>query len=109
VIYLGGGLFTNFWNRQQPYTLTRKCIEIYHWRDAVYTDTNGDLRIDEKRVAERVQNTLQQPAEIERIMRLMSGFREPAGTYINGGCIDTSREYPRWVCPGASDIKLPSV
>ena len=38
VIYLGNGLFSNFWARHQPYTLTSKCVEIYHWRHGTYTD-----------------------------------------------------------------------
>ena len=32
VIYMGGGLFTNLWNKSKPYTLETKCLEIYHWR-----------------------------------------------------------------------------
>ncbi|MDD4944087.1 MAG: hypothetical protein PHQ13_11215, partial [Rhodoferax sp.] len=32
VMYMGGGEFTNFWKRDQPYTLEQKCLEIYHWR-----------------------------------------------------------------------------
>lgn len=107
VIYLGGGLFSNFWNRAQPYTLTGKCIEIYHWRNATYHDAAGELRVDEGKVAELVRQTLQHPAEVERILVRMLRMREPAGLYVNGGCIDTTREYPRWVCAGTSDIVLP--
>ena len=108
VIYLGGGLFSNFWNREQPFTLTSKCLEIYHWRHGVGMNAEGELQIDEAKVAECVQQTMQQPHEVNRILNKMLRFREPAGVYVNGGCIDSSREYPRWVCPGTSDIVLPS-
>ena len=107
VIYMGGGLFSNFWNRAHPYTLTGKCIEIYHWRNATYHDTEVELRVDESKVAELVRLTLQYPAEVERILALMLRMREPAGVYVNGGCIDATREYPRWVCAETSDIVLP--
>ena len=46
VMYLGGGLFTNFWKRDQPYTLQAKCLEIYHWRHGLYLDAQGDERLD---------------------------------------------------------------
>jgi hypothetical protein len=54
-----------------------------------------------------VRQTLQYPAEVERILALMLRIREPAGVYVNGGCIDATREYPRWVCAGTCDIELP--
>ncbi|EEF22763.1 conserved hypothetical protein, partial [Ricinus communis] len=38
VFYLGNGLFSNFWKQGEPYTLTEKCLEIYHWRNATYLD-----------------------------------------------------------------------
>src|SRR5690606_9265125 len=43
LFYLGGGLFNNFWKRDQPYTLTAKCVEIYHWRDGARHDARGRL------------------------------------------------------------------
>jgi hypothetical protein len=107
VFYLGGGLFTNFWKRDQPYTMTNKCVEIYHWRHATYRDESGDLQIDESVVEERVAESLSEPSEVARILAEMFRLREPKGVYGNGGCIDTSREYPRWVCPGTGDLVLP--
>ncbi|MBZ0092914.1 MAG: hypothetical protein K8F27_11940 [Sulfuricellaceae bacterium] len=107
VFYLGGGLFTNFWQRDKPYTLTAKCLELFHWRHATYRDGDGELRIDENIVEERVLASMQNPAEAEGIVREMLRYREPKGQYGNGGCIDTSREYPRWVCPGTADLVLP--
>jgi hypothetical protein len=107
VFYLGGGLFTNFWKRDQPYTLASKCVELYHWRHATYRDQAGELQIDETVVEERVRASMSDPAEVERILDLMMRFREAKGVYGAGGCIDTSREYPRWVRPGTSDLVLP--
>ena len=107
VIYLGGGLFTNFWKCDKPYSMTEKCLEIYHWRDGVYRDKDGKLKMNEDIVDERVRATLKNPAEVERILQRMLRMRDPGGVYAEGGCIDTSREYARWVCPGSCDMVLP--
>lgn len=107
VIYLGGGLFTNFWKKDQPYSLTTKCVELYHWRNATFRGPDGQLLIDEDIVEQRVSASMRDPAEIAHILRIMLRLREPKGVYIDGGCIDTSREYSRWVCPGMSDLVLP--
>lgn len=107
VLYLGGGLFTNFWKRDAPYTLTSKCVELYHWRNATYRDPAGVLQIDEAVVEACVAVTLLDPLETARILEQMLRFRDPHGVYVDGGCIDTTREYPRWVCPGTANITLP--
>lgn len=107
VIYLGGGLFTNFWKHDKPYTLMQKCIEVYHWRDGVYQDESGELRMDESIVEKHVRATLGNPAAAAQILERMLRLRDPKGVYAEGGCIDTSREYPRLVCPGTSNIVLP--
>jgi hypothetical protein len=107
VIYLGNGLFTNFWERDKPYTLTTKCVEIYHWRHGVYKDEGGAYQMDESIVEERVSATMKNPAEIQRILELMMRLRDPLEVNAEGGCIDASREYPRWVCAGSSDLNLP--
>lgn len=106
VLYLGGGLFTNFWKRGRPYTLTSKCLELFHWRHATYRDRDGRLQIDETKVETLVRASMNDPAEVGRILETMLRLREPKGVYA-GGCIDTSRECPRWVCPGTSDLVLP--
>ncbi len=109
VMYMGAGLFTNFWKRDQPYTLEQKCLEIYHWRNALYLDADGEERIDEDQVDARVAQTLQNPAEVARIQTLMQRYREPRGVYTEaGGCIDTTREFARWVRPGTADLRLPA-
>lgn len=108
VMYLGGGLFSNFWNSEEPYTLERKCLEIYHWRNGLYFDADGEQRIDEARVAVLMQASLQHPAEVAHICATMERYREARGVYTDaGGCLDTTREFARWVCPGTSDMVLP--
>jgi hypothetical protein len=108
VMYLGGGLFNNFWQRDRPYTMVAKYLEIYHWRNAVYRDEQGEECIDEARVAQLVQQTLHDPAEIARIVAVMGRYREARGVYTDaGGCNDTTREFARWVCPGTTDLVLP--
>lgn len=107
VIYLGGGLFSNFWKPRQPYTLADKCLEIYQWRNALYRDPEGDERIDETKVETLVAAAQQDASELERILALMQRYREPRGVYRDGGCLDTTREFARWVCPGTTDLILP--
>jgi hypothetical protein len=107
VIYLGGGLFSNFWKREHPYTLADKCLEIYQWRNALYRDAEGDERIDEARVETLVAAAQQDAPELERTLALMQRYREPRGVYRDGGCLDTTREFARWVCPDTTDLVLP--
>ena len=57
VFYLGNGLFSNFWKKDQPFTLISKCIEIYHWRDALVRDSDGDFQIDEAIVEACIEQT----------------------------------------------------
>ncbi len=108
-MYLGAGLFSNFWKHDQPYTLTRKCVEIYHWRHGLYRDEDGDERINEARIEPLIEAALNNPAECQRILAVMERYREPRGVYTEaGGCIDTTREFARWVRPGTADLVLPA-
>ena len=107
VHYLGGGLFTNFWKHNSPYTLADKCLEIYHWRHGTYKNSAGELAMDETVVESRVADTLGSPSEVNRILNQMIRWRDPKGACGNGGCIDTTREGPRWICPGTADLVLP--
>jgi len=107
VIYLGGGLFSNFWKREQPFTLASKCVEIYQWRHALFLDAEGEQRIDEAKVETMVAAAQDNEGEVERILSLMQRYREPRGVYQDGGCLDTTREFARWVCPGTADLVLP--
>lgn len=106
VLYLGSGLFTNFWKHNHPYTLADKCLEIYHWRHGTYRNAAGELAMDEAVVESRVAASLADPDELARIMKRMMRWRDPKGVYVDGGCIDTTREGPRWVCPGTADLVL---
>ena len=108
VMYKGGGQFTNFWKHEQPYTLTRKCVEIYHWRHGLYMDAKGEQQIDEERIKPMIEATLADPAELAQVMARMTRWREPRGVYTEaGGCMDTTREFARWVRPGTSDMPIP--
>jgi len=107
VFYLGGGLFSNFWQRGRPFTLASKALEIHHWRDGAVPGPGGALVMDETIVATRVAATLEDPAQMQRILARMLRMRDPKGVYAEGGCIDATREYPRCVRPGTADIRLP--
>lgn len=107
VIYLGDGLFANFWKRNEPYTFVRKCVEIYHWRHGAYVDGEGDIRMNEDLVEAKVHQTMADPAELARVFDRMARLRDGRGVYAEGGCVDVSREYPRCVCPGTAAIVLP--
>lgn len=110
VMYLGGGRFSNFWKPGQSFSLQDKYLEIYHWRDAVFVDAEGEPRIDETKVEHLVQQTREDPAMVVRIEALMQRYREPRGVYTAaGGCIDTTREFARWVHPATADLVLPGV
>ena len=107
VFYLGGGLFSNFWKSDQPYTLASKCIEIYHWRHGARRDAGGEPAMDEDVVEARMRATQADPQAAAEIVARMMRLRDPKGIYAEGGCIDTTREYPRRVCPGTADLALP--
>nr|WP_314364326.1 hypothetical protein [uncultured Achromobacter sp.] len=107
VFYLGNGLFNNFWERGRPYTLTSKCVEIFHWRHGLFRDDAGTPRMDEAIVQARVRQTLADPAATAAVLSRMARIRDPQGVYAEGGCIDATRERVRWVRPGHSDIALP--
>lgn len=94
VIYMGGGLFSNFWRRDDPYTLDHKALEIYHWRHATRRDADERLRMDEDRVAALVRSSRAEPDAGQGIVDRMTRYRDPAGVYAEGGCIDASREFP---------------
>jgi hypothetical protein len=92
VIYLGGGRFCNLWDRQRPYTLEEKCLEIYYWSQCVEVSSAGISWMNEAVVKERVQLALSDPAIKKPILHKMMVYRDPAGVYADGGCIDLSRD-----------------
>jgi hypothetical protein len=106
VIYLGAGEFCNLWERTKPFSLTGKCLEIYHWRHGVFYDDNGVLNMNEEIVRDKVAETKQSPAQTQRILERMMRYRDSRGVYQEGGCIDATRDVIRWVCSDTSDLSL---
>jgi hypothetical protein len=92
VIYLGAGRFCNLWDRHRPYTLEEKCLEIYYWSQCVEVNSAGIPWMNEAVVKERVQTALNDPAIKSPILQKMMVYRDPAGVYADGGCIDLSRD-----------------
>ena len=107
VMYMGGGLFSNFWKRDAPFTLESKAIEIFHWKDGVYTHAQGELQMDETVVERLVAQTQADPEAKARVLERMLRMRDPKGVYAEGGCIDTTREYPKSVSREHCDLVLP--
>ena len=107
VFYLGNGQFNNFWERDSPYTLISKCVEIYHWRHGLYYDAAGKPAMNEQVVKERVKQTLADPAATTHVLERMTRIRDPQGVYAEGGCIDATRERVRWLRPAHCDVVLP--
>jgi hypothetical protein len=107
VIYVGSGLFSNFWKRDQPFTLQSKCIEIYHWRDGVQVNVAGDLWMDETIVDACVLETMQDPDKVQHVLRQMMRIRDPKDVYAEGGCLDATRESPKQIFPTATELVLP--
>lgn len=104
VIYLGGGRFSNFWKRDAPYSLPGKALEVFHWRDGAYEDAQASVQMDERVVEAALAHTRAHPVRRRRVLQRMSRYRDPMGTYAQGGCIDASREFPRQL----RDIRLPA-
>lgn len=109
VMYMGGGLFSNFWKRETPFTLESKAIEIFHWRHGVYTDAQGELQMDEAVVDRLVAQTMANPQAKAQVLEKMIRMRDPQGVYAQGGCIDTTREYPKSVSRDHCELVLPRV
>jgi hypothetical protein len=108
VVYHGGGEFCNLWERAKPFNLTDKCLEIYHWRDGVFYNAAGELKMNEDIVREKVAESKKSSVETNRIVERMMRYRDVRGVYQEGGCIDASRDVVRWICPNTSDLVLGS-
>ena len=106
VIYLGHNLFTNFWKRDQPFSLEAKCVEVYHWRDGAFVGDDGELQMNEEVVESCVKQSMADPSKYQMILERMMRYRDPQGVYKEGGCIDVSRESPRYVRPLTSDLNF---
>ena len=104
VFYLGGGLFANFWKCNQPFNLLTKCLEIHHWRDGACKDGDGALQMDETKVEHLVAQTLKSPELTARVFERMHRLRDGQGIYDEGGCMDATREAPKFVLPPHTDL-----
>jgi hypothetical protein len=104
VFYLGGGLFSNFWKRDQAFTVLTKCIEIYHWRESAFLDAEGEMQMDETKVEQLVAQTLADPVACAKIYELMHRMRDPLDVYAGGGCMDATRETAKFVTATHGDI-----
>lgn len=109
LFYMGAGLFSDFWKPGKTFTIESKCLEIEHWRDGTYTDAQGELQMDEQRVAALVAEAARDPARVQAILKRQMRLRDPKGVYAEGGCIDASREYVRWITPEHGNLVLPDV
>ena len=106
VIYIGGGMFCNFWNHKRPYTLDRKCVELFHWQHGYRINKHGSAHIDEDIVTALTDQSMADPQKREEILSAMKRYRDPSGVYANGGCIDSTREMPRRVLPQHCEVVL---
>lgn len=104
VVYLGGGLFANFWKQDRPFDVLGKCLEIYHWRHGTYRDAKGELLMDENVVERLVAETRADPKTCAEIFERMHRMRDPLDVYADGGCMDATREYPKFILPPNSDM-----
>ena len=95
VFYMGRGLFSNFWKREQPFDLESKCLEVFHWRDGACKTNEGEMFMNEEVVAQQVAQTRQDPGKLSQVMQQMMAYRDPMGVYEGGGCIDSTREFPK--------------
>lgn len=91
MLYLGGRQFTNFWPADPPYTLHSKCLEMFQWHHAAYTDAAGEVRIYESGVEQRLQALATDPAQTAQILRQMLRLHSPPGAADPGGCLNASR------------------
>lgn len=92
VIYLGSGLFCNFWDHTKPTPLDLKCIEVYHWRHGAQLDSAGELFMNEPHVASCVKSTLINLELKNKIISKMMNIRLPSVIYADGGFVDASRD-----------------
>ncbi|WP_395750817.1 hypothetical protein [Prosthecobacter sp.] len=104
VFYLGGGMFANFWKADRPFSLLSKCLEIHHWRDGAVRDEHGRLQMDEAIVEQLVARTLADSEATARIFARMHRLRDAQGVYAEGGCMDATREAPKFVLAPHSDL-----
>ncbi|WP_395739706.1 hypothetical protein [Prosthecobacter sp.] len=104
VFYLGGGMFANFWKSDQPFSLLAKCLEIHHWHEGAFRDEEGQLQMDETKVEQLVAQTLKSPEATAAVFERMHRMRDAQGIYAEGGCMDATREAPKFVLAPHTDL-----
>jgi hypothetical protein len=62
--------------------------------------------MDESIVEQKVQSTLADPAATAAVLQRMQRYKDGRGIYADGGCMDTTRESPRWVGPQHCAVTL---
>jgi hypothetical protein len=50
---------------------------------------------------------LRNPTKLKWVLQRMMKMRDPKGVYENGGCLDSTREYPKQIFPGSNELNLP--
>ena len=63
--------------------------------------------MDEEIVNRKMTEALADTAKTSLILNRMARYRDPSGVYENGGCIDTTREYPRSIYKDCCEVVLP--
>jgi hypothetical protein len=63
--------------------------------------------MDEAVVERLVAQTQAEPEARALVLERMLRMRDPKGVYAQGGCIDTTREYPKNVSREHCDLVLP--
>jgi hypothetical protein len=53
-------------------------------------------------------DTMRNPTKLKRVLERMMKMRDPKGVYADGGCLDSTREYPKQIFPGSNELRLPS-
>jgi hypothetical protein len=44
-------------------------------------------------------DTMRNPTKLKRVLERMMKMRDPKGVYADGGCLDSTREYPKQIFP----------
>jgi hypothetical protein len=107
-IYLGAGAFADFWKKDATDTLTTKCLAIFYWRQCIYRDPQGVMQIDGPKVENLVNQALEAPTEVARILGEMLQLQSPRGE-CGGGSIEPTRDFLALVRPDTTNLVLPDV
>ena len=73
----------------------------------MYFDSEGEPRINDAVVDGLVRLSRSDPFLHRHILRAMEKPRDPRNVFDGGGCIDVSRECPKFLCRDTATISLP--